>query len=94
VVAVSRRQGESRSSSRTRVQERDIDYEPRQTYPPVVVISPQGGQPGSGSWGNPWGGRSGGQPSSLRQGGERQFTVVGGAPADTERPWRRDQERH
>jgi hypothetical protein len=43
-------------------------------YPPVIVVSPQGGHPWSGGWDSP-----GYQPSSLKAPLEREFTVVGGA---------------
>jgi hypothetical protein len=42
-------------------------------YPPVIVVSPQGGQPWSSGWD-----RSSCEPSPLRAPLERQFTVVGG----------------
>jgi hypothetical protein len=87
VVAVSRRQGEGGSSGRSRVREREMGPEPRHTYPPVVVISPQGDQP------SPYGWRAAGRGSSGRRSlpmgppTEREFTVVGGAPASPEGPW-------
>jgi hypothetical protein len=43
-------------------------------YPPVIVVSPQGGPFWSGGWDS-----HSHQPSSLRAPLERKFTVVGGA---------------
>jgi hypothetical protein len=42
-------------------------------YPPVIVVSPQGGHPWSSGWNS-----SGYGPSSLKAPLEREFTVVGG----------------
>jgi hypothetical protein len=72
VVAVTRRQGESESSGRTRVRDRETGYEPRHTYPPVVVVSPGNAQQRSRqSWNA--------LPSSLSAPMDRDFRVVGGA---------------
>jgi hypothetical protein len=76
VVAVSQRRGEPRdlsASSRT-VQ----PPTPQQrAYPPVIVVSPQGGQ----QWPNSWNAL----PPSLTAPTERNFTVVGGAYNDERR---------
>lgn len=45
-------------------------------YPPVVVVAPSGGQQRLGAWSA--------FPPSLTTPMERNFTVVGGAPADAE----------
>jgi hypothetical protein len=45
-------------------------------YPPVVVVTPQSGQQRPYGWGA--------LPPSLEAPMQRQFTVVGGAPVDTE----------
>jgi hypothetical protein len=50
----------------------------QQRYPPVIVVSSQGGHPWSGGWNSP-----GYQPSSLRAPLEREFTVVGGVSDST-----------
>jgi hypothetical protein len=69
VVAVSRRQSEDRSSGRTR--RRETDYEPRNNYPPVVVVSPSNPQQHRRqSWNS--------LPSSLSAPMDREFKVVGG----------------
>ena len=93
VVAVSRRQSEDRSSEQTRRREREVDSDPQHTYPPVVVISPQGNHPSSYSWRGA--GRAPSGYRSLPMGGrtEREFTVVGGAPAGPEGPGPGDRER-
>jgi hypothetical protein len=76
IVAVSRRQSES-GSSRTRAREREREYEPRQAYPPVVVVSPGNAQqPSRSSWNA--------LPSSLAAPMDRNFRVVGGASVDRE----------
>jgi hypothetical protein len=46
----------------------------KQGYPPVIVVSPPGGQPWHSGWND-----HGYQPSSLRAPLQREFTVVGGA---------------
>jgi hypothetical protein len=73
VVAVSRRQGESRSSGRVR----EPEYEPRHAYPPVVVVSP-GNTPERSrqSWNA--------VPASLTAPTDRSFKVVGGGSLDRE----------
>jgi hypothetical protein len=77
VVAMSRRQGEGRSSGQARM--READDEPRRAYPPVIVVSPQDGRPQFGGWDGFVRERSGYRPTSMRQWDEREFTVVGGA---------------
>jgi len=74
VVAVSRRQGES--SDRTQMSERESYHERRQSYPPVVVISPGDTQRRSHHAWNAL-------PSALSAPMDRHFRVVGGA-ADRE----------
>ncbi|MFQ6100740.1 MAG: hypothetical protein ACE5OS_05845 [Anaerolineae bacterium] len=46
------------------------------TYPPVVVVTPPGGQQGLNAWNA--------LPPSLTAPMQRNFTVVGGAPVDSE----------
>jgi hypothetical protein len=79
IVAVSRR--------------RDRGPEPRRqqsvaqgAYPPVVVVTPPGGQGRSGGWNA----LPPSVSSSLQPPMERHFTVVGGSPADEGAwdPWR------
>ncbi len=73
VVAVSRR-GEGSDRGRVEVRE---DRRERSAYPPVIVVSPQGGQQRSGgSWDA--------LPPSLSAPMERNFKVVGGTSADRE----------
>ncbi|MGD2178538.1 MAG: hypothetical protein PVG71_12025, partial [Anaerolineae bacterium] len=73
VVAVTRRR--HRPFSRGPTEPQDRVHTPRQHgCPPLIVVSPQGGQPWSGGWDSP-----GYQLSSLRAPLERDFTVVGGA---------------
>ncbi len=91
VVAVSRRQSEDRSSGRVRG--REMDSDPRHTYPPVVVISPQGDHPSSYGWRDTGRGSSGYRSLPMGPPTEREFTVVGGAPAGPESPWPRNGER-
>jgi drug/metabolite transporter (DMT)-like permease len=71
VFAVSRRRDESRT--------RPTVPSPYQgSYPPVVVIAPPGaGQPRANVWND--------LPPSFNAPTHRQFTVVGGAPAEGER---------
>jgi hypothetical protein len=71
VVAVSRRRNESRAQP--------TPQNPYQgAYPPVVVIAPPGaGQPGAHAWN--------GLPPSFDAPTQRQFTVVGGSPPETDR---------
>ena len=49
---------------------------PQGAYPPVVVVTPQGGQQRPDAWNA--------LPPSLAAPIQRQFTVVGGTPMDTE----------
>jgi hypothetical protein len=77
VVAVTRRQRED-EVSRTRRRERELGqgrYEPRQAYPPVVVVSP-GNQGARSSWNA--------LSSSLSAPMDRDFRIVGGASLDRE----------
>ncbi len=56
----------------TRRQHREPEQEPRaqqQSYPPVVVVTPQGTQRSNGQWNS--------LPASLSPPRERNFTVVG-----------------
>mgnify|MGYP006290575647 CR=1 FL=1 len=77
VVAVSRRQSDSGSAGRTRIRDHASAYEPRQPYPPVVVVSPASGQQGAPhSWNR--------LPASLAAPRDRDFRVVGGVGADRE----------
>jgi len=77
VVAVSRRQGGSDSSSADQARERERSYERRRPYPPVVVVSPGQSQPSSrSSWGP--------LPASLSAGLDRDFRIVGGASVEQE----------
>ncbi len=80
VVAVSKWQGESRPSGRPRAQQREVEYEGRRAYPPVVVVSPghagHAQQPSRGSWNT--------LPASLSAPVERSFRIVGGAAMDRE----------
>ncbi|MGD2104486.1 MAG: hypothetical protein PVJ55_05145 [Anaerolineae bacterium] len=77
VVAVSRRQSEGRSSGYSRIRDREEDYNFRHSYPPIVVVSPAGGEQRSGASWNAL-------PSSLSAPAEREFRVVGGASVDRE----------
>ena len=49
---------------------------PQNPYPPVVVVAPPGGQPGSHAWNT--------LPPSFGTPVQRHFTVVGGSSVDTE----------
>ena len=71
VFAVSRRRDESRA--------RPVVPNPYQgSYPPVIVVAPSGaGQQGANAWN--------GLPPSFDTPTRRQFTVVGGSPAEGER---------
>jgi hypothetical protein len=71
VVAVSRRRNEPHAQP--------APPNPYQgAYPPVVVIAPPGaGQQGANAWN--------GLPPSFDAPTQRQFTVVGGSPPETER---------
>ena len=71
VVAVSRRRDESRTHPAAPA--------PHQgAYPPVIVVAPSGaGQQGPGGWDR--------LPPSFDAPAQRQFTVVGGTPAEGER---------
>ena len=72
VVAVSRRQADSSSSGATRMRAREVDYEPRRAYPPVVVVSPGSApQRPHSSWNA--------LPPSLSAPLDRDFRIVGGA---------------
>jgi hypothetical protein len=66
VIAVSRRRDEPRV-------QQAVSQGP---YPPVIVVTPPGGQQRPGGWNA--------LPSSLSAPVERHFTVVGGAAADAE----------
>jgi anti-sigma factor RsiW len=70
VVAVSRRREEPQR------RERQHPIPQQHSYPPVVVVTPQGGQ----QWPNNWNSL----PPSLAAPMERNFTVVGGPSADME----------
>ena len=87
VVAVSRRQRDEGSSRQTGAREREMDYEPRHAYPPVVVVSPDRGQFQSQRWGGSGGGHLDYRPASPSPRKERRFTVVGGTPVGEEEPW-------
>ena len=79
VVAVTRRQRED-EASRTSTRERETGHgwhEPRQAYPPVVVVSPGSAQQGARS---SWNALS----SSLSAPMDRDFRIVGGASVDRE----------
>jgi hypothetical protein len=80
VVAVSRRQGEGRSTGRRGMRESDYEpeiHQPRHAYPPVVVVSPGNAQQRSRqSWNA--------LPASLSAPMDRNFRVVGGASVDGE----------
>ena len=75
IVAAMRRREEQADAAYPRVQPPPIQA----TYPPVIVVAPPGVQQ---QWPNAW--RS--LPPSLSAPGQRQFTVVGGAPTDSETP--------
>jgi hypothetical protein len=49
---------------------------PQGVYPPVVVVTPPGGQQRPGEWNS--------LPPSFTAPMQRHFTVVGGAPVDSE----------
>ena len=49
---------------------------PQNPYPPVVVVAPPGGQPGSTAWNT--------LPPSFNTPVQRHFTVVGGSSVDGE----------
>lgn len=70
VVAVSRRRDEPQR------RERQHPMPQRNSYPPVIVVTPQGGQQWPNQWNN--------LPPSLAAPMERNFTVVGGSIADME----------
>ncbi len=69
IIAVSRRRDEENKS---RVQ----PPAPQGVYPPVVVVAPPGGQQRPNAWNY--------LPPSLTAPIQRNFTVVGGAPVNTE----------
>jgi hypothetical protein len=72
VVAVSQRGSEPRDlSAPSQTVQPPM---PQRAYPPVIVVSPQGGQ----QWPNSWNAL----PPSLTAPTERNFTVVGGAYND------------
>ncbi len=48
----------------------------QRSYPPVVVVAPPGVQQGAGAWNA--------LPPSLNAPQQRNFTVVGGSPVETE----------
>ncbi len=66
IVAVSRRRDEPRVQSSM----------PQGAYPPVVVVTPPGGQQRPNNWNY--------LPPSLTAPVQRHFTVVGGSSVDTE----------
>lgn len=74
IVAISRRQREE-------IHEEPLTYQrgayPQGAYPPVVIVTPQGGQPQQ-----PYGWN--GIPPSLSTQSQREFTVVGGTPMSKE----------
>ena len=74
VVAVSRRRHDERRMQPSPAYSQG-PY-PQGAYPPVVVVTPQGGQQRHDGWN--------GLPPSLAAPMQRNFTVVGGAPASTE----------
>ena len=75
VVAVSQRRSESRDLNiSSRAVHSPIPHQ--KAYPPVIVVSPQGGQQWPNQWNN--------LPPSLAAPMERNFTVVGGPSADME----------
>ncbi len=49
---------------------------PQSQYPPVVVITPPTGRQVSDAWNRP--------PAAMSESGQPRFTVVGGAPDETE----------
>jgi hypothetical protein len=49
---------------------------PQRQYPPVVVITPPAGQQSPGAWDRP--------PTAMSESRRPRFTVVGGAPDETE----------
>jgi len=69
IVAVSRRRQDEQRAQPPAVY-------PQGAYPPVVVVTPQGGQQRYDGWN--------GLPPSLAAPMQRNFTVVGGTPANTE----------
>ncbi len=76
IVAVSQRRGEPRDlSAPSRTVQTPMPQQ--RAYPPVIVVSPQGGQ----QWPNNWNTL----PPSLTAPTERNFTVVGGAYNDERR---------
>ena len=68
VVTVSRRQDEGNEN-------RARHPAPQGAYPPVIVVTPPGGQQRANGWNA--------LPPSLAAPAQRNFTVVGGAPIDT-----------
>ncbi len=77
VVAVSQRRSEPRDlSAPNRTVQPPMPQQ--RAYPPVIVVSPQGGQQ---QWPNQWNSL----PPSLTAPPERNFTVVGGAYSDEHR---------
>jgi hypothetical protein len=76
VVAVSQRRSESRdSSASSRTVQPPMSQQ--RAYPPVIVVSPQGGRQWPNNWNN--------LPPSLATPMERNFTVVGEAYDDERR---------
>jgi len=76
VVAVSQRRSESReSSASSRTVQPSMSQQ--RAYPPVIVVSPQGGRQWPNHWSN--------LPPSLTAPMERNFTVVGEAYDDERR---------
>jgi hypothetical protein len=74
VVAVTRRRDDPFPRGSVDLED-GMMHTPRQHgYPPVIVVSPYGGQSWPGGWKSP-----DYQPSSLRAPLEREFTVVGGS---------------
>jgi hypothetical protein len=78
IVAVTRRQDAGRRQP-------TMYQQSSPPYPPVVVVTPQNGQRWPGDWSN--------QPPALEPPTQRHFVVVGGAPAETEVPLRKQQYR-
>ena len=79
VVAVTRRRHEPRGFGEPSGRELGRAVQPpmpQGVYPPVVVVTPPGGQQRPGEWNS--------LPPSFTAPTQRHFTVVGGAPADAE----------